>query len=518
MNVPAEDNFRMERRIVIGMIVSSEYLVAVRRIWRPEYLSSEMASLIGTWCLTYYEKYGRAPGRSIEGILLEQVRSGLPEPMAQDMETSVLPSLSEEYDNQHFNLQYLVDRTIDYFRSRRLLLHTEEVRQLVSQGRQEEAEELTARFESLAYGTEREAVDMGSEVSLERLRQSFSSDLQSVISFPGALGDLMNRQLTRGAFVAFMAPEKRGKSFWLLEMAMRGVAERCNVVFFEAGDNSENQVYRRIAVYLAQRPEEYGEIQVPVKDCYENQSGRCSKPERESRIDLGMLDPEDATWACLSEKRKDIFYADYRACRNCEWGSKYKSWVWHVTLDVPPLDAETASRDVEDFFLGFGNKLKVSRHDNGELSLAKMTDLLRVWERQEGFVPDMIVVDYADLIVADNSREEHRHRVDDVWKGLRGLSQKKHCLLVTATQADAKSFTKNRLSLANFSEDKRKYSHVTAMYALNQDPEGEEKKMGIMRVSPLVVRNASFSASDEVYVLCCHALARPFLDSFRKYI
>ena len=65
---------------------------------------------------------------------------------------------------------------------------------------------------------------------------------------------------------------------------------------------------------------------------------------------------------------------------------------------------------------------------------------------------------------------------NEIWKNLRALSQSRNCLVLTATQADAKSYEKNVLTMSNYSEDKRKFAHVTAMYGLNQDKHGREKK------------------------------------------
>ena len=101
-----------------------------------------------------------------------------------------------------------------------------------------------------------------------------------------------------------------------------------------------------------------------------------------------------------------------------------------------------------------------------------------------------------------------------MWKNLRALSQERHVLLITATQADKDSYKKGRLSLSNFSEDKRKLAHVTAQYGLNQDPQGREKKLGIMRINEIVVREGEFSSDNEVYVLQDLATGRPFLESF----
>ena len=88
--------------------------------------------------------------------------------------------------------------------------------------------------------------------------------------------------------------------------------------------------------------------------------------------------------------------------------------------------------------------------------------------------------------------------------------------MLTATQADAESYKKGTLSLTNFSEDKRKYAHVTAQYGLNQDPYGREKKLGVMRINEIVVREGEFSADNEVYVLQDLTMGRPYLESFRR--
>jgi hypothetical protein len=99
---------------------------------------------------------------------------------------------------------------------------------------------------------------------------------------------------------------------------------------------------------------------------------------------------------------------------------------------------------------------------------------------------------------------------------LRAISQERHSLVVTATQADARSYAQNTLNLSNFSEDKRKYAHVTAMYGLNQDPKGREKMLGIMRINELVVREGIFNANNDVIILQDLRSGRPFLESYDK--
>ena len=178
-----------------------------------------------------------------------------------------------------------------------------------------------------------------------------------------------------------------------------------------------------------------------------------------------------------------------------------------------PLTVKEAQDAVEAFFINNKRRFKLSSHANGTLSIKQIKALLDIWEKQDDFVPDVIVIDYADLLVAEG-RVEFRHQQNEIWKGMRNLSQERHCLVLTATQADANSYEQNRLKLKNFSEDKRKYAHVTACYGLNQDTKDREKKIGIMRINEIVIREGDFSNSSEVTVLQKLERGRPFLSSY----
>ena len=98
---------------------------------------------------------------------------------------------------------------------------------------------------------------------------------------------------------------------------------------------------------------------------------------------------------------------------------------------------------------------------------------------------------------------------------LRALSQSRNALLITATQTDSQSYEQDTLSRKNFSEDKRKYAHVTAMYGLNQDPKEREKKLGVMRINEIVIREGDFDTTSCVTVLQSLNLGRPFLGSYK---
>ena len=222
--IDSELDISIERRIIIGMIVSTDYLKAVQSWWDDDFIVSQVAFTLSNWIWEYYEKYSEAPVKEIQGIYDEKKKT-LPDDVAEEIGYDILPSLSEEFKHKDkFNIKYLLDRTVEYFRARHLEIHNEKERELILAGKNDEAERLRALYLPLVSknNEDYDGFYMGSEESIEMIGRAFSEQEKGLIEFPGPFGDLLNAQLGRDAFVAFLAPEKRGKSFILLEMGYEG--------------------------------------------------------------------------------------------------------------------------------------------------------------------------------------------------------------------------------------------------------------------------------------------------------
>lgn len=160
-----------------------------------------------------------------------------------------------------------------------------------------------------------------------------------------------------------------------------------------------------------------------------------------------------------------------------------------------------------------GKNLRLSTYANSTLSVFDLHNLLADWKRQDGWVPDVIIIDYADLLVP-GVKLDYRHQQNHIWKELRRISQETNALVITATQADADSYKRDTISLSNFSEDKRKFAHATAFYGLNQDKDGREKALGVLRINELLIREGGIQSGKQVCILQCLDIGRPYLGSF----
>ena len=511
----------MERNIVIGLITNTDYLQQIKEEWNPLYIESKAAKILSNWSWEYFDKHGKAPMRNIETILLKKLKKKkVKKELAEEIETEILHDLSEQYEKQTNDLDVLLSDTREHFTERQLELHMEEVQALLDKGEIQKARQLQDDFK-FTIGGEDEGIDLADASTDAKIDAAFNSNNQIVVRFPGALGKFWNDEMTKGSFVSILAPEKRGKTFLLLEFMMLAYEQGKTVAFFQAGDMTEGQQLIRTAIYLTQKSNKEkfcGKQYIPVIDCVKNQTNTCNRRIRASKF--GPFDEktekeirEEMTYEALLGAKHDNKF--YKNCYNCiNWQNHPWGAVWLEEFDNgrEPLTANEAKKARRKFFTN-NNQVRLSSHANGELTISKMNSILDLWALQ-GFYPEMILADYADLIVG-KTMNEMRHQIDSIWRGLRGMSQKRDALTISPTQADAKSYEQELLRLNNFSEDKRKLAHVTAMYGLNQSPDGREKKLGLMRINKIVVREDGFHNSDQVTVLQRLQIGKPNLGSYR---
>ncbi len=137
-----------ERKLVIGLITSTEFIERVLPVLDISLLESDEFRLVARWCGGYFQKYRQAPGREIESIFMEQLKAQrLSKANAKYIE-EMLASLSDEYEQQDdFNIDYLVDQTKEHIQARKLTLMGEDFLGLVRRGEYDKAEGLIRSFD-----------------------------------------------------------------------------------------------------------------------------------------------------------------------------------------------------------------------------------------------------------------------------------------------------------------------------------------------------------------------------------
>lgn len=511
-----------ERQIIIGLITDLSFARQIIPILKLEYFKTSFTKTIAQWILIYFEEYQDIPLSVIKDIFESKKRNNEISEDEIDLIQQFLESISDEFENTDKKpTEYLARNAEQYFKKRNLELLKQDLSSLLSIGDIDQAELVISNYKHVEREIGGSCINPFTNETA--IREAFDHVSTPLFTLPGALGDSINDLMVRGGFIGIMGPEKRGKSWWLQYFARRAAMSSCNVVHFVIGDMTQNQVIVRQHIMNTgvSNKAKYctGRHPIPVLDCRWNQTGDCHMSERVGEGSIGSMIKTDKGGTFL--KVKSFEEAEYHMpCIECYRDSTLKkNWKgavwWREGVVKDPLDWRAALKEGQKFVSKRmpGKHFKLSCHARQELNVKKgIIPLLKKWEREEGFIADVIVLDYADNMGSEDGRKEFRHQQNDTWGALRAISTEYDNLVITATQADAASYDVKTLKEKNFSEDKRKYSHVTGILTLNQDH--EEKKKGIMRIGKLFVREDEVDTSSLVTVLQNLAAGQPCIGSF----
>jgi hypothetical protein len=447
------------RRVLAGMVTDRTVCARIAARWEPPGLfDSKHANLIGQWCVRHLEQYGRPPNGELEAIFENWAsKPNTDEAVVRRVER-FLSDMSDEHASQGDppSADYVLDCADRLFNTARLRQKIERAEEHLSRGETRQAHEVVTGSSLVELGT-------GSLVrpaeDYDAWRTAFDvEDQRPLLGYPDRLDGFLGRSMVRDSLIAFMGPDKSGKSFWLLDLAYRAVRERHRVAFFEAGDMGRRAVMLRLGTRAARRSRFGGRVKIPLDVTWEG--------EVRTRTDKHD-EPLPAA---------EAFKAFQKACRG------------------------------RDLF-------RLSCHPNSSISVAGIVSILRDWER-EGWVPDVVAVDYADILAAPSGFRETNDQIDQTWKELRRLSQDLHCLVATATQSSALAYRGGgTLGRRHFSGRKTKLAHVNGMVGINVTD--EDKRKGVTRLNWVVKRDGAFREGVSVPVAGCLAIANPAIRSVK---
>jgi hypothetical protein len=457
----------VERDTVTALIVNDHVLGKVASHLRKEKypFRSKWANEVAHFCFEFHAKFGKAPRAAVRTWFYDYSRKAKDEDTI-DLMGRFLSSLDEDYQrlSRDLNSDFTIDRAAKLVTEIRIERLKDTLEETLEVADTDLAVEKLLAFHRVGFASDDVVAVLSDEAAL---LDAFSHEEADVlIRYPGALGEFFGDQLARDNFVAFLAPEKRGKSFWLIDAAWRAATiERRRTLFYSVGDMTQRQMLRRFGTRAAGRPIEASSIYIP----------RSMRRNAEGRI---------------------VVDADREQFRDRIKTSEVLDAMFRVL-------EKTAHKD---------SLLRLKCTPNSTTSISDIDADIEEHVRN-GFVPDVVVIDYMDILAPEpgSGHDDARHRINENWKAGRRLSQKHHVLALSATQSDAASYDQRRITRKNFSEDKRKIAHVTGMPAINQTD--EEKNQGVFRLNWVALREAHYTESSEVTVAGELAIANPAIRS-----
>lgn len=444
-----------ERRILTHMIISTEFLRQVQGIAEPVLFESPYVRQISSWVWEYYDRIGSAPGRDIEDLYRKK-KNTIRDEEETELIAEFLNGLSDDVVPLT-NIDYAVISATEYFRIRNLCIHRDKILTAIEQKNPGAGEHEIATFKKVE--TDRSSgIDLLKDAAT--IIQAYENRDEQLFSFPGALGEHIG-VFNRGDFVSFLGRPKVGKTWSLLYTAHRSVLMGYRTMYFSL-EMVKNSIVRRAWQSFRGIPRASKKVSLPYFT-RENEEDKWSIDYREE-----IREGAESELTKISELQKG-----------------YRQQIMG-TFQIFPMQTNTTT-------------------------FSDIKNIIDNCIYYDNFVPDVIVIDYADIMKME-VKGETRNQLDDLWKKLRGLAQELNCLVVTASQVN-RSGNKGDVTLSHVAEDFRKGGHVTHMIALNKEPEEEEK--GIMRWSKILDREGPFFR-DQVVVLYSYEIGRAYLDSRKR--
>lgn len=451
------------RSVLAGMITDTKVCSRLCSQLKGRGFKEEFASVIYKWCKDHIERYGEAPGKIIQLSFDRWAEKARDDKVVSQVE-GILDYALGEYDpaeNGHADL--ILDQASSYLSRKEIVKLKEDIEDDIEAGDFEAAFNRIRSVSQVNFnGNDIVRPIDDHEVWFDVLTEERERPL---FEYPGALGQLIGPSFVPGTLFSFMGVEKAGKSYYLLDAAFRTLKNRFKVAYFEVGDLGQQETIERFGQRVLHSPVEESYVNWPVGWSKEDPDVPTTKRKRCNGVSIAHV------------KKKLLRY----------------------TRGRPDL-------------------LRLSCHPNSSVSVSDLQTILKEWFLDSGWAPDLIVIDYADILAPPSGYHDTKDQIDETWKQLRRLSQEMNCCVLTGTQTGSQAYRKKGtvLTRSDFSGRKTKLAHVNGMIGLNAT--AEDKKHDVTRINWVVRRKGGGSELTQVLVAGCFAAGMPIvLSKYASY-
>ena len=449
------------RKTLCAIILIDDICEAITALGKSDLFMANSANKILKVCVEYYKEYREAPKTDFDEIYRAKYEQ---DENAIEYYEKILTSFNHIAERQTTNssTKFFLDLAEKHFNEVVMARHRQELED--EQLSLSEYEEFMNDYERINLGTGKEGVRAFDVNVLRKDLEILTADPVVTFKDVGLNSFFQDKTFERGSFVAFLGRDKIGKSAWLVDIAYRGLLEKRNVLYFAAGDENQAKIMKRFTQRCIRKPLLACEYKIP-RDIKKIDS---DFPEVQLET---IVQEEDIDWEEeFEERRKKLL---------------------------------TTGIDLHEQFI-------ISTYDADTINAEGIKKITQSWGKK-GWIADLIVIDYADLLAPPYGMMESRDQINKTWKQLRALATNYNCCVVTATQADAAAYTADLLGMENFSDNKRKLSHVTGMVGLNRTSRDDEDQ--ITRLNWIVHRDLKYDITRPLYVAGCLEASSPAITA-----
>lgn len=168
---------------------------------------------------------------------------------------------------------------------------------------------------------------------------------------------------------------------------------------------------------------------------------------------------------------------------------RYDSAILNRTSDQILEDVEAAKEKLRVKRRVIAENLVVKEYPTRGGSVATIRAHLQKAKEQKGFVPDLIIVDYGDIMKAGRQYQNRYEEQGAIFQELRGLAQEMKIPVLSATQTNRGSMSKEVAGMEDLGDSFDKARIMDALFMMLQKP--EEREEGLFRLYGAKVRNGT---------------------------
>ena len=411
-----------EDNVLAMLLWSPEHCAEIATYLDPNTLTTRANQTIGRRACEFVKERGEPPMLSLNVLLRSELASG---PHARDLEES-LQRCQDLYPQ--INKQYTRDQLVSLVTNKQIESAAMEAARLAADGDADGAQ--GALFKLFQMSSPDDKIG----TFLHDSDRSFLNDIDSAGEFSSGVTALDDAGIVpaRGQLTLFIAPKKAGKSWWAVNVGYHAILRGKQVLHISL-ENSEALTKRRYIQCFESVAKRPMEAVSNYKIVHEGLSRGEGGKRRDDTVKIEKTKPRPV-----------------RGLRD---------------LDLDAIFAR----------LGTRAKLLIKEFPTGMLTVPEYNAYLDRLERQHNFVPDLVIIDYPDLMRIDPDNQ--RIHLGNNFRAIRGIAVRRQHALCCPTQTNRKGDDSNKpVTSKDVAEDWSKVMTADTILTYNRYGDREAAK------------------------------------------
>ncbi len=415
----------LQENFVVLLSYSDQHCTTIRNLIEPEFWGGPYRE-IARRIYEYVDRFKKAPKDHIADLMADKLDA------KNQREASLYEDILLSIRDQHetINSEYVMSQLESFIKRQSLRTIAIDLAKALQRDTDDSLEEAEALINASRHQAA-SVFDPGLRLSnLDRVLDFLDQDTQC---FPTGIPELDKRGFgpNRKELWLYIAAAKRGKTWMLIQLAKMAVIHRLKVchISLEMSEDRSAQRYMQAFFALSKRNEKN-----IVTTFERDQLGRLSGfGEKEIKPRLHMQDP-------------------------------------HIRKKLEKRIVKFGSRLLDNIL--------VKQFPTGSLTVRQLEGYLDGLESNERFTPDLLIVDYPDLMKLD--KNNYRLAIDEVYKELRGLGVTRNMAVAVVSQSHRSAANAKHVDGSNVAEAYSKVAHADIVITYNQTT--AEKSLNLARL------------------------------------